>query len=271
MKRAAKRLVAAGLMVLAAFLTIAIAAPALAPANPAAQRLDESLRPPSWAHPLGQDVLGRDLLSRVLYGARVSLAVGVLTVLSSAVAGLGLGAGAGYLGGWADDVFMRLVDILLAFPGLLLAIALSAVLGPSLRNVVLALCVISWTGYARLVRAEVLSLREQEFVVAAQALGAPPLRIIRRHLVPQVLPLVVVQAVFGMAGAVVAEAGLSFLGLGVQPPTPSWGSMINEGRSLLLIAPHVSIFPGLALLLTVLGLNLLGDGLRDLWDVRERN
>jgi peptide/nickel transport system permease protein len=261
-------LLLAGFVLVTALAGVAVFAPALAPHSPTTQRLDEGLRPPSPDHPFGQDALGRDLMSRVMYGSRVSLFVGVVTALVSVVLGLAIGLVAGYRGGWVDEVCLRVVDVLLAFPGLLLAIAVSAVLGPSVRHVVLALCVISWTGYARMVRAEVLSLREREFVAAARGLGATPLRIIGRHLAPQVLPLLVVQATFGLAGAVLAEAGLSFLGLGVQPPTPSWGAMINEARGFLLIAPHLTIFPGLALILTVAGFYALGDGLRDALDVR---
>ncbi len=258
-----------GLVVAIALTIVAVFAPLLAPASPTTQSLDEGLRPPSLAHPFGQDKLGRDQLSRVIYGARPSLLVGLLTVAVSATIGFAIGLAAGYAGGRIDQCVMRLTDVLLAFPGLLLAIAVAAVLGPSLRNVVVALCVMSWTSYARVVRAEVLSLRTREFVEAACALGASSGRIIWAHLAPHVLPLLVVQASFGIAGAVVAEAGLSFLGLGVQPPTPSWGAMINEGRSFILIAPHVAIVPGCALMLVVLGLNVLGDGLRDVFDVRE--
>ena len=258
-----------GLVIAALFVTVAVLAPNLAPHGPAIQNLREDLDPPSTDHPFGQDKLGRDVMSRVIYGARISLLVGVLVVGISATLGLCIGGLAGYAGGRIDEAVMRGIDILLAFPGILLAIALSAVLGPSLRNVLVALCAIGWTGYARLVRGEVLAWRRREFIVAAHALGAPPVRILRRHIVPQLLTPLIVQATFGMAGAIVAEASLSFLGIGVQPPTPSWGSMINEGRAFLLIAPHVALFPGLAIMLTVLGLNLLGDGLRDVLDVRD--
>lgn len=257
-----------GLAAALALAILAVFAPLLAPASPTTQTLDEGLRRPTAAHPFGQDKLGRDQLSRVIYGARPSMLVGVVTVLISATIGLVIGISAGFVGGRVDQLFMRVADILLAFPGLLLAIALAAVLGPSLRHVVLALCVISWTSYARVVRAEVLSLRTREFIEAARALGASPIRIMRWHVAPQVVPLLVVQASFGMAGAVVAEAGLSFLGLGVQPPTASWGAMINEGRSFLLIAPHVAVYPGLALMMAVLGLTVLGEGLRAALDVR---
>jgi len=258
-----------GLTLVGLFVAVALLAPVLSTQSPAAQNLREDLQAPRAEHPFGQDKLGRDVLSRVMYGARVSLLVGVCVVAISAGIGLLIGAAAGYAGGLLDDALMRAVDILLAFPGILLAIGLSAVLGPSLRNVVLALCAIGWTAYARLVRGEVLAWRERELVTAAIALGATPLRVVTHHIVPQLLTPLLVQATFGMAGAIVAEASLSFLGLGVQPPTPSWGAMVNEGRSFLLVAPHLALFPGLALVLVVLGLNLVGETLREVLDVRE--
>lgn len=258
----------AGALIVCGFVMVGLLAPVLAPDSPATQNLSEDLRSPSRTHPFGQDKLGRDICSRVVYGARVSMIVGVVVVGISAAVGLGIGGLAGYAGGAADEVIMRGIDMLLAFPGILLAIGIAAVLGPSLRNVILALCAIGWTGYARMVRGEVLAWREREFVHAAVALGATPVRVVVQHIVPQLFTPLVVQATFGMAGAIVAEASLSFLGLGVQPPTPSWGAMVNEGRSFLLIAPHVALFPGLAIMLAVLGLNFLGDGLRDMLDVR---
>jgi len=264
----ANRQCLAGLLLIALFAAAALLAPDLAPTNPTVQTLSEDLQPPCSAHPFGQDKLGRDVLSRVIYGARVSLLVGLVVVGVSATIGLGLGALAGYAGGRTDEIVTRTVDVVLAFPGVLLAIGLSAVLGPSLRNVLLALCASGWTSYARLVRSEVLVWRERELVAAAVGLGATPLRVVLRHIVPQVLSPLVVQASFGMAGAIVGEASLSFLGLGVQPPTPSWGAMISDGRTFLLVAPHVAIFPGVAITLIVLGFNLLGDGLRDVLDVR---
>ena len=264
----ANRQVTAGLAIVALFVCVALFAPSLSPQSPAMQNLSEDLQPPRASHLFGQDKLGRDVLSRVMYGARVSLLVGVAVAGLSAAIGLVVGSIAGYAGGRIDDLLMRAIDILLAFPGILLAIGLSAVLGPSLRNVLLALCVIGWTDYARMVRAEVLSWREREFVSAAVALGATPSRVLGRHIVPQLLTPLTVQITFGMAAAIVSEASLSFLGLGVQPPTPSWGAMVNEGRSFLLTAPHVALFPGLAVMLTVLGFTLLGDGLRDALDVR---
>jgi peptide/nickel transport system permease protein len=219
---------------------------------------------------LGTDKLGRDILSRIIYGSRVSLIVGAATIALSLTIGIVIGSCSGYFGGWIDQLLMRLVDILMAFPGILLAIAVTAVLGPGLNHVIIALCIIGWTGYARLVRGEILSLREQEFVQAARALGGKPKRIILRHLLPNLLPPLLIQATFGLAAAIVAEGSLSFLGLGVEPPVPSWGSMLNDGRQFLLVAPHLTTYPGLALMITVLGLNLVGDALQDRLDARNR-
>jgi peptide/nickel transport system permease protein len=244
----------------------ALAGPWLVPYDPSAQQLSLRLAPPSVHHPFGLDELGRDILSRVLAGARISLLVGITVVGVSSILGVFLGSIAGYFGGWIDDVISRGIDVLLAFPGILLAIALVAVLGPSLANVVLALSVIGWVGYARLVRGQVLRAREFEFVQAARALGAGTTRILVRHVIPTTLSTVLVQATLGMAGAILAEAALSFLGLGVQPPTPSWGTMLNGGRLHLLDAPHLTIFPGAAIAVLVLGFNFLGDGLRDALD-----
>jgi len=248
----------------------ALLAPVLAPASPAEQVLREGFQGPTRAHPFGQDRLGRDVLSRVLFGGRVSLAVAVVAVGISLAVGVLIGAAAGAWGGWVDEAAMRAVDILQAFPGILLAIALAAILGPSLTNVILALSIIGWVGYARLARGQVLVVREAEFVAAATALGAGPGRLLFRHLLPNILGPIIVEATFGLAGAVVAEASLSFLGLGAQPPTPSWGAMLNEGRQYLLVAPHLTIFPGLCVSATVLAINFLGDGLRDLLDPRRR-
>jgi peptide/nickel transport system permease protein len=254
--------------VVALAILAALFGPLLSPYDPAAQELALRLEAPSWAHPFGLDELGRDILSRVLSGARISLFVGVTVVAVSSAIGLLLGALAGYFGGALDDAISRVMDVLLAFPGILLAIALVAVLGPSIVNVVLALCVIGWVGYARLVRGQVLRVRELEFVQAARALGAGTGRILLRHVIPATLPAIVVQGTLGMAGAIIAEAALSFLGLGVQPPTPSWGTMLDSGRSHLLDAPHLTVFPGLAIAILVLGFNFLGDGLRDAIDPR---
>jgi peptide/nickel transport system permease protein len=238
----------------------------LSPFDPASQELALRLSRPTVEHPFGLDELGRDILARVLAGARISFLVGITVVSVSAAVGTLLGALAGYFGGVLDDVISRVVDTLLAFPGLLLAIALVAVLGPSLGNVLFALTIIGWVGYARLVRGQVLRARELEYVQAARALGAGAPRILWRHVIPTAIPAVVVQATLGMAGAIIGEAALSFLGLGVQPPTPSWGTMLNGGRAHILDAPHLTLFPGLAIAMLVLGFNFVGDGLRDLTD-----
>jgi len=237
-------------------------------ADPYALDLSQRLNGPSWDHPFGVDELGRDVLARLVLGARVSLLVGLAVVSLSSTIGVTVGAVAGYAGGWVDEVLGRLMDVLLAFPGILLAIALVAVLGPSLNHVVMALVVIGWVSYARLVRGQVLKLRELEYVQAARALGARSTRVLVRHIVPATLPSVTVQATLGMAAAIISEASLSFLGLGVQPPTPSWGTMLDAGRSHLFDAPHLTIFPGLAIALLVLGFNFVGDALRDALDPR---
>jgi peptide/nickel transport system permease protein len=258
-------LVVGGTIILVAAIA-AVFGPWLTPFDPAAQELPLRLAGPTMRHPFGLDELGRDIFARVLAGARISFVVGIVVVSVSASVGTALGAIAGYFGGAVDDVISRVIDILLAFPGLLLAIAMVAVLGPSLGNVLIALTIIGWVGYARLVRGQVLRARELEYVQAARALGAGTARILWYHVIPTAMPAVVVQGTLGMAGAILGEAALSFLGLGVQPPTPSWGTMLNGGRSHLLDAPHLTIFPGLAIALLVLGFNFVGDGLRDLTD-----
>jgi len=260
----------AGLLLTVALVLVAIAAPLLAPFDPNAQDTIRRLEPPSHSHPLGLDNLGRDVLSRIIWGARVSLRVGFSVVILASLVGITLGAMAGYFGGWMDTVIMRVTDILLAFPGILLAIALVAVLGPSLNNVVLALVIIGWVGYARLVRGQVLKVREMEYVTAAKALGARSPRVIALHVLPNVLNPVIVMATLGLAGAILSEAALSFLGLGVQPPTPSWGAMLTSGRQYLGIANHLAIWPGVAIMLAVMGLNFLGDGLIDALDPKYR-
>jgi peptide/nickel transport system permease protein len=259
----------AGVFIVTVVVLAAIAGPWLVQFDPSAQELALRLEGPSTLHWFGLDELGRDILSRVLSGARVSLVVGLVVVSVSALIVAAVGSIAGYYGGIVDEAISRFIDILLAFPGLLLAIALVAVLGPSLTNVVLALASIGWVGYARVVRAQVLQAREFEYVVAAHAIGAATPRILIRHILPAAFPALTVQATLGMGGAILSEAALSFLGLGVQPPTPSWGAMINYGRVHVLDAPHLTVFPGLAIAVVVLGLNLLGDGLRD--SVEERS
>ena len=236
--------------------------------DPAHTDLAARLHPPSPAHWLGQDGLGRDVLARVAHGARVSFGVAGIVVILSLLAGVAIGAVASLAGGWTDLVIARTIDVVLAFPGLLLAIALAAVRGPGIGNVVLALSVLGWTGYARLTRSEVARLGRSPFVEAARALGASPVSLAVRHILPLAIPALLVQATFGVSGAIVAEASLSFLGLGVPPPTPSWGSMLDEGRQFLLVAPHLVLAPGAALAVTVLALQLFGDALRDWLDVR---
>ena len=257
-----------GLLIVIVSIVAAVVGPWIVPFDPVAQDLPRRLIGPTWEHPLGLDELGRDVLARLLAGARLSLMVGGVVVSISAAAGILVGAVAGYAGGWVDEILGRLMDVLLAFPGILLAIALVAVLGPSLFNVVLALTVIGWVGYARLVRGQVLKIRELEYVQAARALGAPVWRLVGVHIIPATLPAVVVQATLGMAGIIVAEAALSFLGLGVQPPTPSWGTMLDAGRSHLFDAPHLTVFPGLAMALLVVGFNFAGEALREYLDPR---
>lgn len=247
----------------------ALVGPVLSPYDPAEQVLSRRLEGPSVQHPFGLDELGRDVLARIFTGARISLLVGLSVVSISSIVGLGLGLVAGYLGGAIDQLLGRLMDVLMAFPGILLAIALVAVRGPSLGNVVFALVVIGWVGYARLVRSQVLRLRELEFVQAARALGAGLPRVLVKHVLPGTLPALTVQATLGMAGAIIAEASLSFLGLGVQPPTPSWGAMLDAGRAHLIDAPHLTLFPGLSIAALVIGFNLLGDGLRDYLDPKQ--
>jgi peptide/nickel transport system permease protein len=243
-------------------------APWLTPYDPRAQDLAGGLHAPAWSHPCGQDKLGRDLCARLFYGARVSLLVGVISVTVTLTVGVAIGAVAGYQSGIVDEFLMRLTDMFLAFPGILLALALMAILGPSMTNVIIALCLVGWVGYARLTRGLVLVAREMEYVTAARATGATAPYILVWHILPNIAGPLVVQATFSLAGMIVAEAGLSFLGLGVQPPTPSWGAMLNEGRLFLLLAPHLAMVPGVAIMLAVLGCNLLGDGLRDWLDPR---
>jgi peptide/nickel transport system permease protein len=252
-----------GTVIVVLAITAAVAGPFVSRYEPSAQDLSRRLEAPSVEHPFGLDELGRDILARIVAGARISLLVGLAVVSVSSILGMTLGSIAGFFGGAIDDVISRVIDVLMAFPGILLAIALVAVLGPSLTNVVLALSIIGWVGYARLVRGQALRAREFEFVQAARALGASSRRIVLWHILPTALPAVVVQATLGMAGAIIAEAALSFLGLGVQPPTPSWGTMLDAGRSHLFDAPHLTIFPGMAIAILVLGFNFLGDGLRD--------
>jgi peptide/nickel transport system permease protein len=267
-------LAAAGALVVVVALALAALAPALAPADPIKNSLLDRLTPPMWTaagdarHPLGTDTLGRDVASRLLHGARVSLAVGFSAVLIAGALGVALGLVSGWYGGRLDDALMRLGDVQLAFPVLVLAVAVLAVLGASVINLVLVLSVTGWITYARIVRGEVLTLRERDFVAAARALGASDRWILVRHLLPNVLAPITVVATFSLARTIIAEASLSFLGLGIPAPEPSWGSMLDEGRNYITTGWWLALFPGLAILLLVLGINLVGDWLRDALDPR---
>lgn len=257
-----------GLGIVTMLTVLALAAPWIAPADPLRGSLANSLRGPSREFWLGTDVQGRDLLARLLFGARLSLAVGLVSQTVASLIGVALGLVAGYYGRWVDGALMRLADVTLAFPSLLLLIAIAAAVNPSLPVVFVVIGLVGWAGMARLVRGEVLALRVREYVQAARALGASDARIVWRHLLPGVLAPVIVAATLGVGGAIMAEAALSFVGLGARPPTPSWGAMVADGRDLLRVAPWVSLMPGLAIGLTVLGVNLVGDGLRDALEVR---
>ncbi|HWX54800.1 MAG TPA: ABC transporter permease [Verrucomicrobiae bacterium] len=260
-----------GMVLVAIFVVLALFAPWIAPQEPAAIDLPSRLQLPGTAHWLGTDELGRDILSRVIYGARISMLVGCCVVGGSLLLGLVFGSIAGYYGGYADKFFNIVVmNAFLSFPGILLAIAFVAFLGPGIFNLILALCIGGWVGYARLVRGQVLAVKEKEFVEAARALGASDWRIVTRHILPNIIQPVIVQAAIGMAGAVLAEATMSFLGLGVPPPTASWGSMLNDGRAHLFDAPHLVLFPAAAVMLAVLSFNFIGDALRDYMDPRSR-
>jgi peptide/nickel transport system permease protein len=265
------KLAATGMVLVAIFVVFAVFAPWIAPQDPAKIDLPSRLQPPSSAHWFGTDELGRDILSRVIYGARISMLVGASVVAGSLLIGLIVGSIAGYYGGLADKFFsVVLMNAFLSFPGILLAIAFVAFLGPGIFNLILALCIGGWVGYARLVRAQVLAVKEREFVEAARALGASDWRIVTRHILPNIIQPVIVQAAIGMAGAVLAEATLSFLGLGVPPPTASWGSMLNDSRAHLFDSPHMVLFPAAAVMLAVLSFNFIGDALRDYMDPRSR-
>ncbi|MDP2859468.1 MAG: ABC transporter permease [Bacillota bacterium] len=262
---------AGGIVVILVWI-IALSAPLVAPYDPIAHLGSANrLKPPgSPGYLLGTDDFGRDLLSRLIYGARISLQVGIIVVLLSGSIGVTLGAIAGYFGGLTDEIIMRSVDIVMAFPFFILAIAIMAVLGPSLNNAMIALAMVSWVGYARLVRGQVLSVKQKEFIEAARAEGLSDALIILRHVLPNCMAPILIQATLGVGGAILSAAGLSFIGLGAQPPDPEWGAMLNEGREYLRQAPYLTIIPGTAIAVTVLALNLLGDGLRDALDPRLR-
>jgi peptide/nickel transport system permease protein len=260
-----------GIVIAAIFILAAIFAPFLATHDVAAQDLVQRYMGPSADHWFGTDGLGRDVFSRVVYGARISLEVGISVVLVSSVIGTVIGAVAGFYGGWLDKFLSGYVfNVFLAFPGLLLAIALVAFLGAGQGKLITALCVIGWVGYARVMRGQVLKVREYDYVQAARALGAGNLRILFTHILPNAVQPLIVQSSLGMAGAVLSEASLSFLGLGIPPPAPSWGTMIEEARQFFSSSPHVLLFPGLSIALTVLAFNFIGDGLREYLDPKQR-
>lgn len=260
----------AGAIIVTALTAIAIVGPVLTPYDPAAQELPNRLQPPSLAHPLGTDQFGRDMLTRIIYGARFSMGIALAVTAIRVVIGTGVGLVAGYAGGWVDEVLMRVVDIQLAFPGLILALVVAGILGPSLQNLMIALAVVGWATYARVVRGSVLSVKERDYIAAAQLNGIPRHRLFRRHLLPNVINPVIVIGTLNLGTVVLATAGLSFIGLGAQPPTPEWGTMLAGGREYIRQASWLVNAPGIAIALTVLGFNLLGDGLRDLLDPRQQ-
>ncbi len=262
------KLAIAGLAVVLAFFAVSVLAPAIAPYDPGRIDVNNILSPPSTGHLLGTDDLGRDVFSRMVYGAGISLKVGFVAVGIAVMIGILLGAVSGYYGGWIDVVIMRLVDIMLCFPSFFLILSVIAFLEPSIFNIMAVIGLTSWMGITRLVRAEFLSLKERDFVLAERAIGAGAPRIIFMHILPNALAPVLVSATLGIASAVLTESALSFLGIGVQPPTPSWGNMLTQGKEVLGVAWWMSVFPGIAILLTVLGYNLLGEGIRDAIDPR---
>jgi len=265
------KLALTGVIIILILAFIAIFAPYLSLHDPLEVNMANRLQMPSEEHPLGTDQLGRDLLSRIIYATYVSITAAALATLMIITFGVTIGAIAGYFGGIVDQAIMRIVDVLLAFPSLILTIAIAGILGPSLMNLIIAMTATGWVGYSRIIRGSVLSIKEKEFVEAARALGFGNLYIIARHIIPNVISPVVVIATIDMGHIILSITGLSFLGLGAQPPTPEWGTMLNEGKSFMTTAPHLMIFPGLMIMITVLAFNFLGDGLRDALDPRLRH
>ncbi|KJV10641.1 D-ala-D-ala transporter subunit [Elstera litoralis] len=259
-----------GFAIVVSLIVIAALAPWIAPYSPVLQDLDNRLLPPSAAHWMGTDDLGRDILSRILWGARITLTVVALVAIIVAPVGLAVGVLAGYFGGWVDAALMRITDIFMAFPRLILALAFVAALGPGIENAVIAIAITSWPPYARMARAETLTVRQSDFIAAARLLGASPLRILLGHIVPLCLSSLIVRVTLDMAGIILTAAGLGFLGLGAQPPSPEWGAMISAGRRFILDQWWVAAMPGLAILIVSLGFNLLGDGLRDVFDPKQK-
>lgn len=260
-----------GLFIISSLVFIAVFAPLIAPHDPIKANPKIRLESPSEEYLFGTDHMGRCILSRIIFGARISLLTGVIVITGSLLIGVILGTISGYFGGLTDDVIMRLVDGLLAVPSMFLALALAGTLGPGLFNMAMALIVVDWTSYARVVRSSILSVKEKEFVEAARCLGASDFYILAHHILPNIISPVIVIATLGMGNVILAAAGLSFLGLGAQPPTPEWGSMLDDGRLFMRKAPYIMIFPGLAIMITVLAFNFLGDGLRDKMDPRRQN
>jgi peptide/nickel transport system permease protein len=259
-----------GLFLVVLIIVLAIFAPWIAPKDPLQVNLSQKLLPPSSEHWFGTDEVGRDILSRIIYGTRISLKIGLLVVLISFPIGTILGAIAGYVGGMVDQVIMRITDIFLSFPGIILAMSIAAALGPSIENVLLALAITWWPWYTRIVRSSVLSIKNSEFIESARAIGANPIRILFKEIIPNTIAPASIQASLDLGFVILAAAGLSFIGLGAQPPSPEWGAMLSSSREILRDAWWSATFPGLAILLTVLGFNLLGDGLRDLLDPKNR-
>lgn len=251
-------------------IVLAVAAPLLSPCDPNGVKVEDRLQTPGEHNLMGTDGFGRDILSRVIYGARFSLTLAVVVVAVNFVLGLLIGSVAGYFGGFIDEFIMRIVDVLMAFPNIILALCIVGVLGPTIQNLIIALVILGWVGYARIARGLVLSVKEQVFISAARALGAGSGYIILRHVIPNVIPPLIVLATLHVGHTILSVAALSFLGLGVQPPTPEWGAMLNEGKQFVFTHPHVMVFPGLAITVTVFAFNVLGEGLRDILDPRSR-
>lgn len=257
-----------GIIIILFLYTTAFLAPVISPDDPLKTNVSQKLQSMSIKHPMGTDQLGRDMLSRILYAARISLTASIAVVVICLIVGTTIGCIAGYFGGIVDEVLMRLVDVMMAFPSFILNIAITGILGPSVINIILALSLTSWVGYARMVRSSVLSIKNRTFIEAAQAMGSNKIKIIINHIIPNVIHPIIVYATFNASHTILAISGLSFLGLGVQPPTPEWGAMLNEATTFMGASPHLFIFPGLMIMLTVLGFNLFGDGLRDFMDPR---
>ncbi|MCL6477348.1 MAG: nickel ABC transporter permease subunit NikC [Peptococcaceae bacterium] len=268
LRLAKDKLALAGLVIVILIILVGVFAPYLMPNDPVKVSLDQRLAPPSSAYPLGTDHLGRCLLSRLILGTRISLSVSAIVLLTILVISIPVGTIAGYVGGRVDNLLMRFVDILLAFPDLILALVIAGMLGPGLLNVMLAMSAVWWVGYARVIRGLVLSVKEKEYIMAARACGTPEWAIVIRHILPNVSSPVIVLATLDVGRLILSISGLSFLGLGAQPPTPEWGSMLNDGRSYMQVAPQLMVYPGLAIMIVALAFNLLGDGLRDALDPR---